>query len=149
MELFDFGKAVGMLSTGMPIHKQVYVFALCELLQMAIGMLWYGPLFGKQFLQLQFGTDKPTFKKDPGSSMAWVWLTSAMKTLGSQAVFFMCGCADLMSTVVLGLLLSGIVAAQEFEKFLFSNEEMGLALLRGGHCFVATMAVLSCTLYLS
>eukprot|EP00803_Ostreobium_quekettii_P009340 evm.model.scf_518.5 EVM.evm.TU.scf_518.5 scf_518:35477-37786(+) len=49
---------------------------VCTLVQMVIGSLWYGPINGKLFLNIAFGTDRPP--NNPNGPLAVSALTAVL-----------------------------------------------------------------------
>lgn len=117
---------------------------------MGIGMLWYGPLFGKQWMAY-VGLTPESMKKMPLSAVQAVaggFVTAfVMSTVLSYASLFFAA-----MTVTHALLLAfwmwlGFVATTQASSFLWEGKPFGLFLLNASNSLVS-LIVISCILVL-
>lgn len=108
---------------------------------MLVGMVWYGnSMFGPLYEQLEFKGAKKL--KPTEFSMRGMMGTTLAKVLFLHALYMLLGYSDLMGTVVVGLLLSGVDSVGLLEDYLFSNRSFALIMIHVGANFVTMQAVL-------
>lgn len=111
---------------------------------MAIGMLWYGPVFGAQWMGYM-GFTKESMKSmplSPTTAMAGGLVTSLIMAFALAVSASVLGVADTAGALKLGAFLwIGFVATTQFGSYLWEGKPVGLFVLNAGNTLVAMLVI--------
>lgn len=108
---------------------------------MTTGMVWYGnSMFGPLYEKLEFNGAKKL--KPVKFSMRGMAINALVRCIFFHTLYRLLGYSDLVGTMVVGLLLSGLDSCGLMDDYLFSNRSFQLIMIHIGGSFVSTQAVL-------
>lgn len=127
---------------------------LCGLLAMIIGYLWYGPIFGKEWMKLVGMTKEKVEKSKDSRQMTYGVMFVASLVMAYTLAHFVWYAAPGSLTLFISIKTAlwawiGFVATVSLSRFLFSGEHKSYKLLAidAGY-YLATLVVMAIVLYL-
>lgn len=124
-----------------PVHINYLAVLVCAIISMVIGALWYGPLFGKEWMK-QVGKTEEELQKDFNPAKTYSLAVAAHFFVALIIAYFI----SLFNaqTVVDGLRIAltswvGFVAAPMFVNFLFERKPVKLLVINTGYNLVLLM----------
>lgn len=123
-------------------HVNWIAIAACVVAAMALGFVWYGPLFGKQWMALMGWGDKSPDELKAMQSAAMpaygvMAVGAAVMALVLHAVLHAADAASLGAAVTVAVLLwLGFVATSTLASAMFSHENKSLWALNQGYVLV-------------
>ncbi|MCC7019078.1 MAG: DUF1761 domain-containing protein [Ardenticatenales bacterium] len=123
-------------------HVNWIAIVVCVVAAMALGFVWYGPLFGKLWLELMgWGTKNEAELKEMQSKAmpgyAVMAVGAAVMALVLQAVLHATGAATVGAAVIVAALLwLGFVATSTLGTAMFSDTDKRLWALNEGYVLV-------------
>jgi hypothetical protein len=111
-------------------------------LNMVLGMLWYGPLFGKQWMALTGHTPDPNNKQAMWTSMGGATAASVVLAVVLAWVLMMSGAALMMDAFLVGFLLwLGFIATTLLDQVLFDQKPFALFAINAGFRLVGILVM--------
>lgn len=120
-------------------------FILSLLVAMALGMLWYGPLFGKRWMRWMRIRPSDVKKSEATSAMIASTATSAVFTATLGVVIALLGAESWLEGVLYGALLWLVVASTSLNQIWFEKQHKGIWALYAG--YILTVFLISGALY--
>ncbi|PJA95929.1 MAG: hypothetical protein CO129_09155 [Ignavibacteriales bacterium CG_4_9_14_3_um_filter_34_10] len=121
-----------------PVSINYLAVIVCAIISMVLGALWYGPLFGKEWMK-QIGVTEDDLKKDFNPAKTYSLAVAAHFFVALIVSYFI----DLFhaTTVVDGLRIAltawiGFVAAPMYVNFLFERRSIKLLIINSGYNLV-------------
>lgn len=110
------------------VHVNYLAILLCGILSMVVGFLWYGPLFGKEWMKLSGMTDKvkEEAKKNMGQTYGIMFVLSLV--MAWILAHFIWYAAPASATLMIGVKTAfwgwlGLVVPTSASKYLFNPEK--------------------------
>ncbi len=123
----------------------VLAIIVASIVSMALGMLWYGPLFGKKWIELM-GLSKTDLEKSKKKGMTATFVISFVSTLVMAAVLAyllqMTGNVTAIDGAVFGFIIwLGFLATTLINPVLWESKPWGLYILNGSHYLIALIII--------
>ncbi len=110
------------------VHINYLAIFLCGVLSMVIGFLWYGPLFGKEWMRLVGMTDKKMEEAKKGMQMTYAISFLSSLVMAWILAHFIWYAAPGNVTLAIGLKTAfwgwvGLVATTHASRYLFNPDQ--------------------------
>ncbi len=116
----------------------VLAVIVAAVVSMIIGMIWYGPLFGKKWMSLM-GMKMPKDKKMPMMPMVMQFVASLVMLFVLAYFISYSGALTMMGALkISGMAWLGFIAANGISSVAFENKPMELYLIGVG-CMLVTL----------
>ncbi|MDO8553336.1 MAG: DUF1761 domain-containing protein [Candidatus Micrarchaeota archaeon] len=114
---------------------------IAAVVSFVLGMIWFGPLFGKTWMKLTGVSEKDAAKGKKGDNMPMLLVAQFVTALVTAYVLSMfvgfVGAKDAMSGAMVGFWAwLGFLATTSLGMVLWEGKPMELYLLKNGHMFV-------------
>jgi hypothetical protein len=125
----------------------IFAALLTGVLSMALGFLWYGPLFAKAWMK-EVGLKEEDIKNGPGIGYMLAFLCATMIGLVASLVVHLTYTTNILNGALLGLALAfGFVATSFATNYIFAQRSAKLYLIDTGYQVVlVTIATVIATL---
>ncbi len=111
---------------------------VAAVVQMALGFLWYGPLFGKTWMSLMGISQQNIPSGGMGKTYAWSALGSLVTAFVLSKVVIAMGASSLGAGIVVGFWIwLGFVATVTLGSILYERRSSNLYILNNGYQLVA------------
>lgn len=111
---------------------------IAAVVQMALGFLWYGPLFGKTWMSLMGITPQGTRPEGMGTTYAWSALGSLVTAFVLSKVVIAMGAVSIGAGIAVGFWVwLGFVATVTLGSVLYERRSTSLYTLNNGYQLVA------------
>ena len=124
----------------MDITINYLALVVCAILNMGVGMLWYGPLFGKTWVALmKFDPAKMEEAKKKGMGLSYLWAFLGAFVTAYALVYFigLLGVSDVMGAIELVCwIVLGFIATTLLSTVLWEGRPFVLYLINVGYYFV-------------
>jgi len=122
---------------------QINFFAVLVggVINMAVGFVWYGPLFGKLWLRL-IGKTEEDIAGGPGLGYLWSFIAALVTALVLSLLIASMGSTTFAEGLLAGVLVAvGFVATTSLTSAIFDDKHLGVWLLFAGYQLVVLAIV--------
>ncbi len=120
----------------------VIAVVVAAIVQVILGFLWYGPLFGKTWMSLM-GINPQTLNREGMSkTLAWTFLGSLVTAAVLGRLVWMVGAATLGAGLALGFWVwLGFVATVTLASVLYEKRSVNLYILNNGYQLISLLVM--------